>query len=157
MSLRSLPRPVVVLGLAGILPQAACVASGVVDPSARWAANAAGCFYAATILSFLGGIWWADALRAHDRRWWPYLLAVAPSLVAWGALLPWFQGLAWPGPSLILLSVCLLLSPAADRALVRSGAAPAAAGWLQLRLILSAGLGVCTLALALLPPPTLAG
>ncbi|QNE30788.1 DUF3429 domain-containing protein [Sphingomonas sp. NBWT7] len=156
MSLRSLPRPVVVLGLAGILPQAACVVSGVVDPAARWAANAAGCFYAAIILSFLGGIWWADALRAGDRRWWHYLLAVTPSLVAWGALLPWFQGLAWPGPSLVVLGVCLLLSPVADRALTRI-AAPPAAGWLQLRLILSFSLGLCTLALALLPPPALAG
>ena len=111
MSLTALPRPVLVLGLAGILPQAACVASALADPAARWEAGAAGCFYAATILSFLGGMWWANALAAGDRRMWPYLLAVAPSLIAWAALMPWFQGLTWPGPSLLLLGGCLLASP----------------------------------------------
>lgn len=152
MSLRQLPPPALWLGLAGILPQAAGVAAAVADPASRWAAGAAGCFYAAAILSFLSGIWWANALAAGERRAWPYILAVLPSLVAWAALLPWFQGLEWPGPSLVVLGLCLIVSPAADRLLERRGAAAARPGWLALRLILSLGLGGLTLALSALSP-----
>lgn len=153
MSLTALPRPLLFLGLAGSLPQAACVAAAALDPASRWQAGAAGCFYAATILSFLGGIWWANALAAGERRAWPYGLAVAPSLIAWTALMPWFQGLSWPGPSLLVIGACLIASPLADRMLAPRGAA-APSGWLTLRVILSLGLGSLTIALALFPLPS---
>ena len=151
MSLSRLPRPALFLGLAGILPQAACVVSGYSDPATRFAAGAAGCFYAAVILSFLGGIWWSSALTAGERRAWPYIVAVLPSLIAWAALIPWFQGLEWPGPSLLVLGACLILSPAIDSYLARRAIAPSPAGWLMLRCILSLGLGVSTILLGLMP------
>lgn len=151
MSISRLPRPASYLGLAGILPQAACVVSGYVDPAARWETGAAGCFYAALILSFLGGIWWSNALSAGERRPWPYVVAVLPSLIAWAALMPWFQGLEWPGPSLLVLGACLIASPAVDWLLTRRATVPSPAGWLTLRCILSLGLGLSTILLGLMP------
>lgn len=65
--------------------------------------------------------------------------------------MPWFQGLEWPGPSLRVLGICLLLSPAIDWLLSPQAIAPARPGWLTLRCILSAGLGGLTVALGLLP------
>lgn len=143
-----LPRPLVVLGLAGWLPQAASVALVALSAPLQWAAMAAGCFYAAVILSFLGGLWWMAGLLEGERRAWIYLLAVAPSLAAWAALLPWIAGWKWPGPSLVALGLLLLASPLADAVLARHITFPA--GWLRLRAIMASGLGLLTLALALI-------
>lgn len=52
----ALPRPAVLLGLSGILPQALCLVLAVISTEWQWMALAAGCFYAALILSFLGGL-----------------------------------------------------------------------------------------------------
>ena len=117
-------------------------------PDWRWVALAAACFYAALILSFLGGLWWMLALLRGERDWEPYLLAVAPSLAGWGALLPWCFGLTWPGPSLALLGCAILASPLVDRHLGRRLALPA--GWLRLRMLMASGLGLISVALALL-------
>jgi hypothetical protein len=103
--------------------------------------------YAALILSFLGGMWWMQALLRSDGRWWPYLLAVAPSLIGWGALLVVLGGIAPPAAALVALALALLASPLGDREigpLLRG--VPA---WRQLRLTLSGGLGALTLLLAL--------
>lgn len=138
--------PPVALGLAGLLPQAFCVALAMVRADSRVAAAVAGGGYAALILSFLGGMWWMQALSRSEARWWPYLLAVAPSLVAWAALLMALSGVAPPGAVLTLLAVTLLASPLGDRAvgpLLRSVAA-----WRTLRLVLSGVLGALTLVLA---------
>lgn len=148
MTATALPRPVVLLGLTGILPQLLCLAVVVALPEWRWVALAAACFYAALILSFLGGLWWMLALLRGERGWEPYLLAVAPSLAGWAALLPWCFGLTWPGPSLALLGCALLASPLVDRRLGRQLALPA--GWLRLRMMMASGLGLTSLALALL-------
>jgi hypothetical protein len=59
---------------------------------------------------------------------------------------PWVIGWTWPGPSLVVLGVCLILSPLVDRAIGRSATLPA--GWIRLRIMLSAGLGGLTLMLA---------
>ena len=50
MTIATLPRPVLWLGLTGIIPQAACLAAALALPDWRWVALAAGCFYAAVIL-----------------------------------------------------------------------------------------------------------
>lgn len=107
---------------------------------------AAGCFYAALILSFLGGLWWMAGLLSGLRAGWIYGAAVAPSLIGLGALLPWCMGLNWPEPSLMVLALALLATPLIDRALARHIAFPR--GWLRLRMIMTSGLGLLTLALA---------
>lgn len=144
----TLPRPPVILGLSGILPQALLVIVTMVLPLWRWAAIAAGCFYAAIILSFLGGMWWMLGLLTGRRDWGLYLLAVVPSLVGWAALLPGLPGWSGPAPSLIVLGLCLLASPLVDRTLNRDDTLPA--DWLRLRLrrAMSTGLGLTTIALA---------
>ena len=92
--------------------------------------------YAAIILSFLGGIRWGFAVR-DDADITPYVVAVAPSLVAWAAL-------AAPEPwRLVILGLVALALGPIDLALVRSGRAPAWFG--RLRLILSTGAGVALL------------
>ena len=143
----SLPRSVVLLGLGGIAPQAACLANAASPSDWRWVAMAAGCFYAALILSFLGGLWWMQALLQQSRDARTYVLAVAPMLAAWGALLPWCLGWHWPGPALGFLGMALLASPLADRWLARL--LPCPPGWLRLRLAMASGLGGLTLALGL--------
>lgn len=147
MDQSDLPRPMVVLGLAGLAPQALCLLLVAFSETYRWAALASACFYAAIILSFLGGLWWMAALQAGERKAGVYLLAVVPSLAAWAALLPWVVGAAWPVPSLIALGLMLLASPLADRMLSRSITFPT--GWLKLRATMASGLGLLTLTVAL--------
>ena len=134
------------LGVAGLLPQAIAVFFVLTDPEQRWAALAIGYAYAALIFSFLGGVWWGQALSAKSMPDWIYLAAVAPSLIALATYIPWVIGADWPGPSLVILGLCLTLSPLVDRAIGAHSELPA--GWMRLRLILSSGLGVLTLVLA---------
>ena len=143
--LQTLPRPLVVLGLAGLLPQAFCLVMAM-DSANHYFAIAAACCYAAVILSFLGGMWWMAGALGGLREPGVYILAVMPSLAAWAALLPWCVGWTWPGPSLALLGILLLMSPLADAALSSRMALPA--GWLRLRMVMAGGLGVLTLAIA---------
>src|SRR5437870_2146925 len=107
MSLAQLPRPAVVFGLAGLLPQAICLVLILRGGPEGWFALAAGCFYAAIILSLLGGRWWMTALLHGVRSAWIYALAGAPSLIGFAALLPWCAGWSWPGPSLVALGLTL--------------------------------------------------
>ncbi|MFN4222780.1 MAG: DUF3429 domain-containing protein [Novosphingobium meiothermophilum] len=146
----NLPAPVVVLGLAGWLPQALCLVLVVHGGDWQWSAKAAGCFYAALILSFLGGLWWMAGLLARVQSAGLYGVAVLPSLAAWAALLPWTEGWHWPGPSLVVLGLLLLASPLVDRRLARTMPAhlPLPDGWLRLRVWMATGLGLLTLALA---------
>lgn len=142
----TLPRPLVRLGLAGLVPQALCLAAVALSGPWQWVALAAGCFYAALILSFLGGMWWMAGLLAGETRAWLYGLAVLPSLAGWAALLPWLMGWPWPEPSLTALGLILLASPLADLAIARRIAFPP--GWLRLRVMMAGGLGLLTLGLA---------
>ncbi len=98
MHVQTLPRPPITFGLAGLLPQAICLALVLQDGPARWIALAAACFYAALILSFLGGLWWMAAILSGLRSGWYYAVAVQPSLFGLAALLPWCLGWSWPGP-----------------------------------------------------------
>ncbi len=146
MAPTSLPRPLVLFGLSGILPQALCVVVALGGGEGRWIALAAGCLYAGLILSFLGGLWWMAALLAQERAVWPYLIAVLPSVAAWAALLPWCFGWRWPGPSLVALGAILLVSPCVDRVLAGRYHVPD--GWIGLRIRMATGLGLLTLVLA---------
>lgn len=139
------------LGIAGLLPQLGCVAVLYAGP-ADWRAGALALAfaYAALILSFLGGAWWgiAAAAPAAERRnalGWLWIAAVVPSLVALAGFLPWALGWQWPEPSLVMLAGALLVSLGVD---ARLGAL-APRWWMALRVPLSLGLGLLTLAAAL--------
>lgn len=138
-----------ILGLAGLLPSIACLVAMLAGGEAVWfLALAIAYAYAALILSFLGGLWWGLAAARPDAPHWIYGIAVAPSLVALASAIPWAFGDEWPGPSLLLLGVMLLLSLIVDFRLAALGIAPG--WWIGLRLPLSLGLGTLTLACGLL-------
>lgn len=141
-----LPRPAIVFGLAGLMPQAICLLLVARGGPEGWFALAAACFYAAIILSFLGGLWWMTALLTGVRSAWMYALAVSPSLIGFAALLPWCAGWRWPHPSLVALGLTLLASPLVDFYLNRRASLPT--GWLRLRAVMASGLGILTLLVA---------
>ena len=140
-----LPKPARQLGYAGLLPQAICVMLMFTSHQNSWLALAGGFAYAAIIFSFLGGIWWGQAIANSEQRLWIYIIAVAPSLIAVTAFMPWTLGWKWPGPSLIVLGLFLIASPFADVMIkYQSG------NWLKMRWHLSIGLGAMTVCLGLL-------
>ncbi len=142
----ALPKLATRVGLAGLLPQIIAVLIVIGGGEQRWSALAVGYGYAALIFSFLGGIWWGQALSIKNAPGWIYAAAIVPSLIALGTYLPWIYGLNWPGPSLAVLGICVLASPLVDRAIGRVMTLPD--GWMKLRWMLSGGLGGLTLLLA---------
>lgn len=145
-----------VLGYAGQVPQVLAVVL-LTDLETRWIGLAGGFGYAALIFSFLGGVWWGVAVSHPQAPRWIYVAAVLPSLIALAAYLPWIFGWVWPGPSLVVIGLCLILSPAVDREMALQ--LPLPDGWVALRSRLSVGLGLLTLLLAAAAfglPPTAA-
>lgn len=140
-----LPRIAVVLGIAGLAPQIWAVLATFSETN-RYIGLAAGYFYAALIFTFLGGLWWGVASSREGAPEWLYVTAVVPSLVAFSTGIPWMTGAPWPGPSLVVLGVCILAAPLVDRALCKAGFI--SADVLRLRFGLSLGLGSLTLLLA---------
>ena len=131
------------LGYAGLLPQIVCVALAASRHEYAYTALAGGFAYAAAIFSFLGGVWWGQAIaQGKHAGAGVYLVAVMPSLLAVALFLPWSLGWDWPGPALMYLGVLIALSPLVDRAL--GFAAP---DFMRLRVQLSGGLGALTIAL----------
>ena len=132
------------LGYAGLLPQIICLAMVLLGHEWRYSALAGGFAYAAAIFSFLGGVWWGQAVQSGRAGTGAYLLAVLPSLLAVALFLPWTFGWSWPAPALLYLGALILASPLIDRAL--GFASP---DFLRLRWHLSIGLGGLTIALGL--------
>ena len=130
------------LGYAGLLPQVICVALALSGHEYGYSALAGGFAYAAAIFSFLGGVWWGQAIASGRGGAGAYLIAVLPSLLAVALFLPWTFGWEWPGPALIYLGLLILLSPLVDRAL-----GYASKDFMMLRVQLSVGLGALTIAL----------
>ncbi len=135
------------LGYAGLLPQAFALMLGL-DEADRYIGLAAGYFYAALILSFLGGLWWGLAAAASRPPPWVYVAAVIPTLLAFFTGVPWMTGTTWPGPSLLILAVALVGSLAVDWRLRRLGLM--SDHLFALRVRLSLGLSILTLSLGLL-------
>jgi hypothetical protein len=135
------------LGYAGLLPQALALSLSL-NEADRYIGLAAGYFYAALILSFLGGIWWGLAAAAAKPPRWIYAAAVLPSLLAFATGVPWMIGTTWPGPSLIIIGLALVIALAVDLRLKQLGLM--SEGLFGLRMRLSLGLGGLTLALGLL-------
>jgi len=132
------------LGYAGLLPQIICLALILAGHEWRYSALAGGFAYAAAIFSFLGGVWWGQAIASGRATSGVYPVAVMPSLMAVALFLPWTFGWEWPGPALLYLGALIALSPLIDRAL-----GFAARDFLRLRWHLSLGLGSLTIALGL--------
>jgi Protein of unknown function (DUF3429) len=140
-----LARLAFLLGLSGLLPQVLAAALALHPPHAAFAHFAA-FLYAALILSFLGGLWWGIAAANRDAPRWLFLIAVVPSLIAFGAGLVWIVRTGSPALSLRIIGVGLLVSPTIDWLLHQRGLVPGR--WLTMRVILSFGLGILTLAVA---------
>lgn len=132
------------LGFAGMIPQAIAVLMAL-DNTEHFAGLAAGYFYAALIFSFLGGLWWGVAISQPGAPSWLYVAAVTPSLLAFASGIPWMIGTGWPGPSLIALSIALVLSLLVDHRLKQLDLVSDAIFALRMRL--SLGLGALTLVL----------
>ena len=132
-----------ILGFAGLIPQLLAVFLVAQGGEWRWIALAGSYAYAALIFSFLGGVWWGQAIsqgRSGNGVSPMFLgIGVLPSLIGFALFLPWTLGWDWPGPSLFWLGVLIMLSPLIDRKLGMGGA-----GWLRLRWYLSLGLGTLT-------------
>jgi hypothetical protein len=133
------------LGYAGLLPQILCLALILAGHEWRYSALAGGFAYAAAIFSFLGGVWWGQAVQSGRATTMSYLVAVMPSLLAVALFLPWTFGWEWPGPALLYLGALIALSPFIDRAMEF-----AAKDFMRLRWHLSLGLGGLTIVLGLL-------
>ena len=140
-----LPRVASFLGLAGIVPQLLAGLVSLHPPHMAFGQFAA-FLYGALILSFLGGMWWGVAATNPNASRWLYFVAVLPTLVAFVAGLLWIVRTGSPGQSLLIVGLGLLFAPLVDWQLHRRGMVPK--GWLTLRVILSTGLGVLTLLLA---------
>ena len=139
---RSLTPAAIWLGYAGLLPQILCVALAGGGHEYAFTALAGGFAYGAAIFSFLGGVWWGQAIASGRAGAGAYLVAVMPSLLAVALFLPWSFGWEWPGPALFYLGTLIALSPLVDRAL--GFAKP---DFIRLRIHLSVGLGVLTIIL----------
>ncbi len=118
------------LGYAGLLPFVfGALLVWLVRPEVHPYATLALSGYAATIVSFLGGIHWGLAMRSAAPSVLGLAWGVVPSLVAWVAVtMP-------PSAGLVLHGAMLLACYAVDRRLYP---AAGAAGWLTLRFRLSA-------------------
>lgn len=153
-SIPALPRAAHIAGYAGLLPQIIAAAMVLASNELRWIGLASAYGYAAFIFSFLGGMWWGFGVgtRKQTASAGPiFFAAVAPSLIAFFSYMPWIWGLDWPGPSMLLLGLCLMLSPLVDRWLQSQCHLPA--GWMQMRWVLSLGLGGLTFALGIVALP----
>lgn len=143
----SVSRAARLLGYAGLLPLVGCIAGLVLVPAQRALLLDAGFGYAALIFSFLGGLWWGQGITRGRASAGLFGAAVAPSLLAWGLML--LQRFGWTTHAVLpVLGAAILVSPMVDLLLARQGGVPR--GWIALRVQLSAGLGLMTLALACL-------
>lgn len=113
----TVPRPALVLGLAGLIPFAGlALACALAPPPYDDLAHRALTGYGAVILSFMGGCRWGFAAMAARPDYGRLGLSVVPALYAWAAM-------AGPAPlGLLALGFAALL--VADIALTRAGGAP---------------------------------
>ncbi|WP_267395758.1 MULTISPECIES: DUF3429 domain-containing protein [unclassified Sphingomonas] len=137
-----------ILGYAGLLPQTAALATCFFESADKIGAMFA-FGYGVLILSFVGGIWWGFAMRAHEgassspsqgavasAAVTPSLLATLLILLAVVRMIP----LAW---ALVLLGSAIITTLLFDRKLAQAGLTPE--HWMEMRIPLSIGLGLLTI------------
>jgi hypothetical protein len=142
---RRIPLAPLILGLGGLIPFAALSLAAALDwrvaalPNLPALALQALAVYAATIIAFLGGIRWGQAVEDIDQRRARihYAVSVLPQLAAWGLVVA-FQ-LFGLGKAICFggLAAIVLVSGLADYAFAKVGGAPLWFG--RLRVILSVG------------------
>jgi hypothetical protein len=135
------------LGYAGLLPQIIALALVMSESEYTFVALAGGFAYAALIFSFLGGVWWGQAVSSNRGGGGAFVLAILPSLIGLALFMPWTLGWQWPVPSLVCIGAALAMSPVIDRLLGLS-----AKDFMRLRWHLSLGLGGLTIALGYFAP-----
>ncbi len=138
-------RGTVLLGFAGLIPQAFAVLLILIGRP--FVGIEIALAYGLLILSFLGGIWWGFAVRRTSGQASLAAIAVVPSLVAM-AIAILVATTPRIGLCLVAIGVSILATLMVDRHLVATGDAPA--DWLTLRLPLSIGLGTLTIVAGLL-------
>ncbi len=90
MNDQRIPRVALALGLAGLIPfLVSALVSVTAEPATSAIALKSLAAYAAVILSFLGGVRWGVLLAERGRfnTFGPAVVSVAPSILAWFALL----------------------------------------------------------------------
>jgi Protein of unknown function (DUF3429) len=141
-ALDEVPRPALILGLGGLLPflALAVVARFAPDRLLSILADSALLYYAAAILSFMGGAQWGLAMRptaAHAASAWrAYGVAVLPALAAAGIQFATTVGMIAVKFGHIAFAVSFIGLLGYDLWTVRRGEAP---GWYRpLRIALTA-------------------
>jgi len=152
---RQIPAIARVLGFAGLLPQAAAVAVLVLGPpELQSAALGLAYAYALLIFSFLGGVWWGLGAASYGVTGrgaaapWVWIAAVLPSLIGLATAAPLAIRQTGVDRMLIVLGLFIAASLLVDLRLKAAGLTPD--GWLALRIPLSLGLGLLTLAAGLI-------
>jgi hypothetical protein len=139
-----IPRPALLLGLAGLIPFLYGALSVLVPATGAlgrlWAETYHGVYllqiYGIVILCFMAGVIWGFAARAEGREATLfYVLSVVP------AIFVFLTAFAQPRPSLVMLIVGFVALLAVDGSATRQGLAPA--WWMSLRLMLTAVVVVC--------------
>jgi hypothetical protein len=138
----TIPGPVCVLGLAGLIPFIAGALLVAFSPESKAGAAAALLAYGAVSLSFLGGIRWGFAvMEGASAGWGAYGLSVVPAAVAWIAL---YDG----GPfGLTILALAIGLWIFAERGSPPETGLPA--WYIRLRIMLSVPSALSLIAAAL--------
>ncbi|WP_156255131.1 DUF3429 domain-containing protein [Sandarakinorhabdus oryzae] len=125
------PAIVLFYGLAGLIPFFAAPVATLLAPDFRWQFNEALLWWAAIILSFLGGARWGAAVQTSQPAPGLIGLAMLPSIIGWLVLL---APAKYRVAQLLALAGALLLHLAWDW---RANGLP---GWYgRLRLTLTAG------------------
>lgn len=145
-SLKGVPRPALLLGVAGLIPFAAGALAVTLLPDHRELAARLLLAYGATILAFLGGVHWGLAMAAggRDRTADPpaagrLALSVLPQLIAWSAFF-------WPNPAtgMFILVIGIAATLLAEQRGARARLIPE--WYLRLRSFLSYGALACLIA-----------
>ena len=144
----ALPKSAFWLGLAGLLPQLLACMFALVSREWNTFVILSGFAYPALIFSFLGGVWWGNALSAGRAPAWIFVAAVCPSLIGFASALLIFSDLKWWPSATSTLAIGLIVSPLIDKQIARSIEMPD--GWMNLRWLLSISLGLLTLLLVAL-------
>jgi hypothetical protein len=139
-----IPRPALILGLAGLIPFLYGALSVLVPATASigrlWGNNYEGIYilqvYGIVILCFMAGVIWGFAARTEGRQaTFYYALSVVP------AIFVFLTAFSQPRPSLVMLIIGFVALLAIDASAARQGLAPA--WWMSLRLLLTTIVVIC--------------
>jgi hypothetical protein len=140
----TIPRPALILGLAGLLPflwgVATVLSPGLADlgrgiVGQRLVEVPSLIAYGTVILCFMSGVLWGFAAKGAEHQWRGYGLSVLP------ALWVFFMVGGGPGQALSALLVGFLVLLVLDMQFAGWGLVPR--WWMRLRLMLTAGVVAC--------------